>query len=1178
MDARRREGLGDHAWDDGPDTSPGGNGSKREVCKNWQQGKCSKGDKCPRRHVGASGSKAPSPPRRTGARDTSAERPIDAENKRCDADIQGKKCIYGKDCYFAHRHAVNPRKDAAPRTPPKDHSDKVCNGCGEKGHIVWKCEKVKAHTSELKAAIGYSGDPKWLMNKENSKKCIALFKQRQWFAAAVHKPMPPIADNAIITGDSKAKPSGKLPFTVEKNPIDAGWCWLGWGAKRIQLRLYIDLGATCSFSTQGIYAIVAPKATSGELGCARIASEVPKILSDAWDGRKIPMKNWMQLTVTAYNTQGIQTICVGQYVSFGRAGDDEVLVAGKDLARALGFALPAEQMRSNRMSGIDPAEFLGDKVVESPRSYVLSSDERIKREQNRKMMELCLEVHAEGLAYIAEEAFEHVRPMQWAYEPLLQHSYTTTAAIHQAGRSASKLAHEGIANELAVGDMSNMLQWISGDVPDDSTSGVVMRVIIDTVRVTCETKPLRRLTNVEFRVVRSMEKRVVFGKNVLDVLEAMDDDQPDPFQSDHDFDEEKEIKNYLEATFDHARIEGLPKKHEPKYRDLIFRSYYQAFRLRLGREDPAILPELNIKTIPGAKMRPGYKIGFDKLTQPQLAEMKAELERMKSQGVVGDAPLDSILHSLLTLGKNDGSLRWVIMCMTANDITIDYWWDQPDNATSQQQRLHGAKYFWIADLLKGYWQIRLHKDCQWMFCFGTPWGPMKYLRAPMGCKATGPFFDMCVARILEAVNLLRKGVEMIHDDAAGASDTIYDDDEEGRSHFHLLRRYLKVCTQHRIRISPKKFTLFTKRMDFGGILHEDGGMRPSPARFQALLDQPDPTTLDEVYTGMCSTGWNRSYIPNFAVIEQPVRAFVMAKLGAGKKSKQRAKRIKLATCNEWTPSLQTAYKRLKLALIHAVKRAYRNYDWIAVLLWDASKYAWSYTITQVAPEELAKPWTEQQHQILVTRSGLFKGAQISWHPGCKEAYPPVRAYEVDGQFLSGKHPFIAAGDHKNILYIMHRQHRPKILKKTSHDRLNRWCLKWRHADFQMYHVPGVMNLFNDFHTRAGAPGSGPFFTLADHADKLEQKLARLERDVERGTPGAASKSGEEPVTPADADTTGTPTPDSTTPVRQHLLITEPMPQPTDALDKHEKNLPGESLLPYLPPNDWPTVATIQVSQ
>ena len=128
----------------------------------------------------------------------------------------------------------------------------------------------------------------------------------------------------------------------------------------------------------------------------------------------------------------------------------------------------------------------------------------------------------------------------------------------------------------------------------------------------------------------------------------------------------------------------------------------------------AILPALRVKTIPGAKMRQGYKIGFDKLNNAQLNRMHDELKRNRSMGVIGDAPLNSTLHSLLTLVKPDGSERWVITCVTANDIdiTIDFWWDQPDNHTSQQQRLHGAKYFWLTDMLKGYWQIRLHDDSQ----------------------------------------------------------------------------------------------------------------------------------------------------------------------------------------------------------------------------------------------------------------------------------------------------------------------------------------------------------------------------------------------------------------------------------------------------------------------------------
>ena len=157
---------------------------------------------------------------------------------------------------------------------------------------------------------------------------------------------------------------------------------------------------------------------------------------------------------------------------------------------------------------------------------------------------------------------------------------------------------------------------------------------------------------------------------------------PDPFQSDIGFDEEKQIRNTLEAVFDEARINGLPKKHWKRYRLLIFVTYFVVFRLR---EDPAILPPLNVKTYPGAVMRKGYTIGFDKLTQKQLDAMETELMRMKGMGVCTDAPLYATLHSLLTLAKTDGSSRWVITCITANDITVDYWWESPDNANAQQQ-------------------------------------------------------------------------------------------------------------------------------------------------------------------------------------------------------------------------------------------------------------------------------------------------------------------------------------------------------------------------------------------------------------------------------------------------------------------------------------------------------------
>ena len=81
MDARKKEGLGDHTWDDAEDPS-NDSSRKREVCNNWQLGKCTKGNKCPRKHVGKSGAKASSPPRRTGTQSSTSEHTGNGESAR----------------------------------------------------------------------------------------------------------------------------------------------------------------------------------------------------------------------------------------------------------------------------------------------------------------------------------------------------------------------------------------------------------------------------------------------------------------------------------------------------------------------------------------------------------------------------------------------------------------------------------------------------------------------------------------------------------------------------------------------------------------------------------------------------------------------------------------------------------------------------------------------------------------------------------------------------------------------------------------------------------------------------------------------------------------------------------------------------------------------------------------
>ena len=245
----------------------------------------------------------------------------------------------------------------------------------------------------------------------------------------------------------------------------------------------------------------------------------------------------------------------------------------------------------------------------------------------------------------------------------------------------------------------------------------------------------------------------------------------------------------------------------------------------------------------------------------------------------------------------------------------------------------------------------------------------------MGSKPTAPYFDKCMVGMLEGAGLPRKGVVMIHDDHAGYADCIYDDDPEGRSHYHLLRRYLKLCAELNVRSSPKKFEVYLQKADIAGHMHGDGGLRPSSPRYQSIVAAPDPTTVADVYYGVSAVGWSRPFIPNFAVLERPLRAFVMKALNGGAQTIRRAKNKKLKDYG-WNDDLKKAYLKLKLALVNATKRAHRNQDMIPTLIWDSFKYAWLYTIGQVWPDQLKKPWHEMKVQMLVTRSGIFDRTQF----------------------------------------------------------------------------------------------------------------------------------------------------------------------------------------------------------
>lgn len=756
-------------------------GEASDVCRHWKNGTCTKGDKCKWRHEGPSGGgTAPSKPPGGGG-DKLSGLTEQEKKQRCDYDRKGQKCPRGNACYFGHYDtSVNAFKKPKSKAN-RDHSGKTCNACGEKGHIVWNCKKLKAHAADLKKLIGYTGQHNWFNNTANAKKSQDLFRAKQWFAK---------------TDSGRAAQKGQLeeilPFKLEADWLDGGWCTVGAGDNAVKLRLFVDLGATCNIGSTGLYGKLVKMAKEGKLGAAKRVTNMARMDADMADGAKTKMKNWLQLVIQAPNIRGNKTIVWGQYVAFVRQGDEPILIAGKDLANELGYlGVKQQQAAALATGGVDPDKLLGKRTLGEgapPRKYALSNETTRRMAEQREIARRYSAVLADGRVFLGDDAFRRVRSCMYVSEPRLKHSYLTTAALAMAGTKFATPKGERPGCEFALGHLASIADWLGYEEAVDKLPRSTPRwVQVPIIRILRDTERLARLPPVRFLVLEGDEPRCVIGRDISRELDRQEDDRPDPLQTDLEFDERAEIINFLEAAFDWAKMAGLPEEHVPRYRKLIFETYFHAFRLRLCEKDPAAFAPMRVHVKPGSKLRKPRVIPL-RLPRPAMQALREELENYQKMGVIGDADPHEVLSSLLTVKKPGGGLRWVIPCLEANEISVAAYWMAPDNADEQQSRMLGAVYFFVADMLKGFWQLELDKASQWLFCFATPWGPKKWLRAPMGSKVTAPYFDRCVAGALENAGLLRNGIEMIHDDHGGYAPVIYEKDPSSNSHYHILRR------------------------------------------------------------------------------------------------------------------------------------------------------------------------------------------------------------------------------------------------------------------------------------------------------------------------------------------------------------------------------------------------------
>ena len=302
------------------------------------------------------------------------------------------------------------------------------------------------------------------------------------------------------------------------------------------------------------------------------------------------------------------------------------------------------------------------------------------------------------------------------------------------------------------------------------------------------------------------------------------------------------------------------------------------------------------------------------------SQVKEELDSMVNQGIIepaGDEPSEWC-HPMVLVAKPNG-VRITVDLSKLNSQVSRPAHPSPTPVTAVRTVTPSAKFFTTADALHGYWQIELAKEDRHLTTFITPFGRFRHCRGPMGFAATGDAFclrgDMALQGITNCVKVV---------------DDILLFDEDLPTHLRRINQMLTRCREYGITLNRDKFVVAAPTVNFCGYsLHADG-ISADPDKISAISDFPKPTNITDLRSFMGLVNQLAEFTPDIAATAQPLRPLLSPKRSF-----------------TWTPDHDTAFERVKSALLSPPVLAPFNPAYPVVLQTDASRlYSIGYALLQ----------------------------------------------------------------------------------------------------------------------------------------------------------------------------------------------------------------------------------------
>ena len=161
------------------------------------------------------------------------------------------------------------------------------------------------------------------------------------------------------------------------------------------------------------------------------------------------------------------------------------------------------------------------------------------------------------------------------------------------------------------------------------------------------------------------------------------------------------------------------------------------------------------------------------------------------------------------------------------------------------------------------WHIELDEESSYLTTFQTPYGRYRYCRMPFGISPAPEYFQQHLHQKIP-------GVFVVADDilVAGCDKTTADVEAD---HDIKMAQLLDRCRTSNIKLNKDKLHWKGSEVAYMGHLIADKGLKPDPAKLEAIAQMPQPDDKNAVQRLMGMVNYLQKFARGMSNITQPLR-------------------------------------------------------------------------------------------------------------------------------------------------------------------------------------------------------------------------------------------------------------------------------------------------------------------